>query len=315
MTQLTTQKSNMVVTALSNIDIPSNILEQVNISELVREIHQSQQDVVSSKDALVNAREEKEKGSFWENWWYNRDDAIKQANENLSMAVGDLSSNSSKLMVVNTAISKVLLEQQSQLEQQQMRLSEQAYKIEKQNYEIAEQQAKLDLANQELAEQQIKINEANKGLMEAKGITQEQALKLVNIVKRTEALEDDFNAKISIFQENFENNVNEINNSNVKLHEKLNNTVKEIEKSLISYIDNKNDKITFELLPNIIQDITSINNQLENIKKSKKIIYDLVAKNSKRYKMFSWLLLILFMMVIILSGISYCLVKGIAVNF
>src|SRR5690606_2976265 len=116
-------------------------------------------------------------GNVFGNWWHDREDAVQDGQLELSKAIGELTQKSSQLLIVNTAISKVLSDQQGILLQQQQMLKSQAEALQAQNDKIYEQQKALE-------QQQKEINAANKGLMEAKGLTQEQAQKLVGCVVR-----------------------------------------------------------------------------------------------------------------------------------
>lgn len=85
------------------------------------------------------------------------------------------------MLIVNTALSKLLNQQQQILLNQQHILEGQTRSLAEQNEQILKQQVLLE-------EQQKEINKANQGLMDAKGVTQEQAQQLVGCVKRvTEA--------------------------------------------------------------------------------------------------------------------------------
>jgi hypothetical protein len=68
---------------------------------------------------------------------------------------------------------------------QQVLLKQQTLALEKQNSEIFEQQKILEFQQQE-------INAANQGLLEAKGVTAEQARKLIGCVVRVESAEEKF---------------------------------------------------------------------------------------------------------------------------
>jgi hypothetical protein len=138
--------------------------------------------VRGSADRLERLRQEKQDGNFLGNWWNDRDDKVQDAQLDLSASIGRLTETSSRLLVVNTAISKVLSDQQNILLKQQRALEEQAKELKSQNEKILDQQ-------QQLAKQQQKINAANKGLMEAKGLTQAQAEKLVGCVVRVSEAE------------------------------------------------------------------------------------------------------------------------------
>jgi len=170
-----------IVQAFSAVSVPEQVIRDSNIRELVQEILGEQEAVKDNADRLERARRNKQDGNFLGNWWNDRDDKVQDAQLDLSGSIGRLTQTSSRLLVVNTAISKVLSDQQNILLQQQRVLEEQARELKSQNEKILDQQ-------QQLAEQQRKINAANQGLMEAKGVTQEQAEKLVGCVVRvTEA--------------------------------------------------------------------------------------------------------------------------------
>ncbi|RHX71560.1 hypothetical protein D2U09_16145, partial [Lactiplantibacillus plantarum] len=99
----------------------------------------------------------------------------------LNKAIGRLTQKSSQLLIVNTALSKLLNEQQQILLNQQNILEGQTRSLAEQNEQILKQQVLLE-------EQQKEINKANQGLMDAKGVTQDQAKQLIGCVKRvTEA--------------------------------------------------------------------------------------------------------------------------------
>jgi hypothetical protein len=171
-----------IVQAFSSISVPEKVIRDSNIKELVQDMLGKQTAVRGSADRLEKLRQEKRDGNFLGNWWNDRDDKVQDAQLDLSSSIGRLTETSSRLLVVNTAISKVLSDQQNILLKQQRALEEQAQELKSQNEKILDQQ-------QQLAKQQQKINAANKGLMEAKGLTQAQAEKLVGCVVRVSEAE------------------------------------------------------------------------------------------------------------------------------
>ena len=164
-----------IVEAFSSAIVPERIIRESNIKELIKGMTAAQASVQSTTTKLERARKEQKDGNALTNWWNNRSDAVQDAQIDLNRSIGDLTEKSSQLLIVNTAISKVLHDQQGILLQQQKELQRQADTLEEQNAQILHQQ-------QALAKQQREINAANKGLMEAKGISQEQAQKLVGCV-------------------------------------------------------------------------------------------------------------------------------------
>ena len=165
-----------IVQAFSNLSVPERIIQESNIKELLHGLNDDQQKVQSEAKRLAKLREEKKEGNFVGNWFYGRSDKIQEAQLDLNASIGQLTQKSSQLLVVNTAISKVLSDQQNLLLQQQNLLKKQAEELKAQNERILAQQIQL-------GEQQDAINAANQGLLEAKGLTQEQAQKLVGCVR------------------------------------------------------------------------------------------------------------------------------------
>lgn len=170
-----------IIQALSSTEVPEKFLLQSNIKELIHDMLADQKAVSSESQRLKRLRQEEKDGNFFSNWWDDRDEKVQDAQINLSRSIGNLTQRSSQLIIINTAISKVLIDQQRTLLKQQEQLKQQANEIGVQNQKILEQQTLLE-------QQQREINAANQGLLEAKGITQEQAQKLVGCVVRvTEA--------------------------------------------------------------------------------------------------------------------------------
>lgn len=165
-----------IVQAFSSVDIPERIIRESNIKDLIHGMTAEQNSVQSDARRLERLRQEKKEGNVIGNWWNDRDDKVQDAQIDLNKSIGRLTQKSSQLLIVNTAISKVLSDQQRILLEQQNILKRQTDTLEEQNRKILEQQKLLE-------KQQQDINKANQGLMEAKGITQEQAQQLVGCVK------------------------------------------------------------------------------------------------------------------------------------
>jgi hypothetical protein len=176
-----------VVQAFSALTIPEKIVRDSNIRELIEGMIVETSSVKDKSRQLELRRREKKDGNFVSNLWNDRDEKVKDAQLDLNQAMGRLTQRSSQLLVVNTAISKVLSDQQIVLLKQQELLAEQARELKRQNEQILEQQ-------DQLAEQQEGLNAANQGLLEAKGITQEQAIQLVGCVTRVTKAESKINA-------------------------------------------------------------------------------------------------------------------------
>lgn len=166
-----------VVRAFSSVDLPEAIFKSSNIKDLIIAMAASQRTVGNQAEKLEQLRKEKKDANFISNYWHDRNDGIQEAQLDLNTSIGNLTQKSSQLLIVNTAISKVLSNQQQILLQQQNLLEQQTNELKNQNLKILDQQ-------KELEQQQKEINAANQGLLEAKGLTQEQAQQLVGCVVR-----------------------------------------------------------------------------------------------------------------------------------
>jgi hypothetical protein len=89
--------------------------------------------VQSDSDRLEALRKEEKK---YLNWLYDRDDKVQDAQLDLNKSIGRLTQTSSQLLIVNTAISKVLNDQQHILLEQQTMLKSQADTLGEQNNQI-----------------------------------------------------------------------------------------------------------------------------------------------------------------------------------
>ncbi|OHC16130.1 MAG: hypothetical protein A2180_14565 [Pseudomonadales bacterium GWC2_63_15] len=192
-----------IVQAFSNLSVPERIIQQSNIKELLHGLNDDQQKVQSEAKRLAKLRKEKKEGNFVGNWFYGRSDKIQEAQLDLNALIGQLTQKSSQLLVVNTAISKVLSDQQILLLQQQNLLKKQAEELQAQNERILAQQIQL-------GEQQDAINAANQGLLEAKGLTQEQAQKLVGCVRLVTEAEQRIDSAGQALRNNLEQQMEEV---------------------------------------------------------------------------------------------------------
>jgi len=193
-----------VVQAFSSVAVPEEIIRSSDIKGLIEGMISSQRSSENAAQKLERLRQEKRDGNFFSNLWHNRNDKIQDAQIDLSSAIGNLTQKSSQLLIVNTAISKVLYDQQQILMQQQLLLEQQANELKEQNQKILDQQKTLE-------HQQNEINAANQGLLEAKGLTQEQAQQLVGCVvrvteaeKRLDISNQELRSEVEQRQENLE---------------------------------------------------------------------------------------------------------------
>lgn len=176
------KKDRQVVQTFASMNVPEHIWRESNLEELLHDITAEQDTVKSDSKRLERLRKEKADAGFIKNFWNDQNGKVQDAQLDLNQSVSRLTQKSSQLLIVNTAISKVLNDQQHILLEQQQTLKRQTGMLEEQNYKILAQQKQLE-------HQQQEINKANQGLMEAKGLTQEQARELVGCVKKVNEAE------------------------------------------------------------------------------------------------------------------------------
>lgn len=201
MTKLNTHELQ-IIQAFSSVDVPERIIRESNIRDLLHGMLSEQHAVQSDAQRLERLRQEKKEGNFIGNWWHDRDDKVQDAQIDLNKSIGRLTQKSSQLLIVNTAISKVLNDQQRILLEQQQTLKRQTDTLEEQNHKIFAQQKLLE-------KQQQDINQANQGLMEAKGLTQEQAQQLVGCVKLVREAESRISMANQALKSDVEQHLNE----------------------------------------------------------------------------------------------------------
>ena len=129
-----------IIEVFSSVNIPEKIIRDSNIKELINGMLSAQDAVATNAEQLAQLRREKKEGNFLGNWWDDRGEKIQDAQLDLNQTIGRLTAKSSQLLIVNTAISKVLTDQQRILLEQQNILKQQTNTLEQQNRKILEQQ-------------------------------------------------------------------------------------------------------------------------------------------------------------------------------
>lgn len=171
-----------VMRAISTTTLSQRLIDESGLSTLMTQIAKSNKDVSFDTGRLERARREQKEGNVVSNWWNDRADAIQDAHLDLSKSIGRLTQDTTKLVVVNTALAKVLNFQQEGLASQQAQLQEQASRIESQNRQLADQ-------HEQLGAHQLRIDKANQALLELHGVNQDQAIRLLGCVERMESSE------------------------------------------------------------------------------------------------------------------------------
>lgn len=170
-------KELQIIKAFSAVTLPENTLNERQIKELVSTMIKEQDSVRSDAERLDKLRQEQRDGSTYNNWKENRSEKIQEAQIDLNKSIGRLTRQTSQLLLVNTAISKVLSDQQAILLSQQDMLSLQANQLQQHDEEFARQQILF-------SKDQKTITEANENLLLAAGKSQEQATALMRCMAR-----------------------------------------------------------------------------------------------------------------------------------
>ena len=161
-----------VVRALSEVDLPPDMVAFSKIGDLIKGLNRSSSTLGQSSGQLDRLRKEREQGNFLSNWWDNVDDKIKDASLDVSQQLADVNRHAAQLLVINTALSKMLNGQQQVLLSQQSALDQQASQIAQQNTALHEYQ-------QDFRNQQGDISQANQRLLDAHAAAQRLAGELM----------------------------------------------------------------------------------------------------------------------------------------
>lgn len=168
---------NQVVHSMSQISIPQDILNKVDMKNLLKGFS----DDYKKLDDLKAARSRHEDRNFIGRWWNNNE--LEDAQLDAAELQASFSKKLGQLMVISVA-------QSQQLHQQQNGLSEQQNTIKRQTDQLAKN-------DEHLKEQQLSLEEQNKKLeklvneyFELKGLTQDGALKLVKIANEVKVTKD-----------------------------------------------------------------------------------------------------------------------------
>jgi len=166
-----------IVEAFSRVSVPESVLKSSNVSQLVAEMNLAKTTLDSAEAKLSALRQKKKESNFLSNMWNDQDDKIEDAQFELNDNVRSLSSLSSKLLILNTAMAKIMHGQQGVLQDQQLALTDQARGIEQQNVQIKAQQESLERNQRE-------FNKAVEALAKATQLTHTQAGELMRCLEK-----------------------------------------------------------------------------------------------------------------------------------
>ncbi|MGK5035434.1 hypothetical protein [Janthinobacterium sp. LB3P118] len=166
-----------IVEAFSNVTVPDDILRNSNVPQMVEDMRSTKKRLETSEERLSQLRREKNDGNFISNIWNDRSDQIDDAKDNVNNEFRKLGVLSSNLLILNTAMAKIMNGQQKALQGQQIALDHQASDIKKQNSNIKEHQ---ELHANTLRE----FSKVVDSLKETKSLTQAQAIDLIKCAQK-----------------------------------------------------------------------------------------------------------------------------------
>ncbi|MGK5028800.1 hypothetical protein [Janthinobacterium sp. MDT1-19] len=166
-----------IVEAFSNLTVPADILRNSNVPQMVEDMRSTKKRLETSEERLSQLRREKNDGNFISNIWNDRSDQIDDAKDNVNNEFRKLGVLSSNLLILNTAMAKIMNGQQKALQGQQIALDHQARDIKTQNSDIK--------GHQELHANTLReFRKVVDSLQETKCLTQAQALELIKCTQK-----------------------------------------------------------------------------------------------------------------------------------
>ena len=170
-------KLNKVVQSMSQVSIPQDILNKVDMKSLLKDFSEDYKKL----DDLKAVRARHEERNFVSRWWNN--DELEDAQLDAAELQASFSKKLGQLMVISVA-------QSQQLHQQQVGLSDQQHIIKKQTEQLAENDEHLNHQQLSLEEQNKKLENLVNEYFKLKGLTQDGALKLIKIANEVKETKD-----------------------------------------------------------------------------------------------------------------------------
>jgi hypothetical protein len=227
-----------MVTELASIEISKDLLELIDIKGVLSDF----KDNFKKLDDLKKFRTEYEKRNFLMRLWHRRD--LKDAQLDATQVQADFSKSIGQLLMISIMQSKMLSNQQSVLNEQQIGLKIQAEGIQAHTIKIEEQHGILK-------EQSERLENLVKDYFELKGLTDKGAEKLIQIARETKATKQDMVAE-------FDSHVAE-------LVEISNHLTQQVEEQLLAFgeqVTRNAEKVNGEL-QTIRNDANESRNQIE----------------------------------------------------
>lgn len=159
-----------LINQLAEIDVQRNLPAEIDINNIARTFTSN----FRKLDDFKNFRSDYEKKNALARWWHN--DKLKNAQLDSIEVQAEFSKTVGQLIAISIMQSKELTNQQSSLNQQQLKLQGQANGIAIQAESLQQQQTRL-------AEQSDKLEKLVREYFELKGLTQDGAKKLIEMAR------------------------------------------------------------------------------------------------------------------------------------
>lgn len=276
MSSINNQDSQLIIQSLSNLELSSDIFNSQETQNMFRDMKTAMDNAKTSADKARLAKQAVENGNFFGNWWHNRKDVLRDAQHDLSLAVADLSENNSKLLIFNTAISKMLLDAQNKLNEQQITLNNQAQELKLHTKELANQNENLNKTNKKIIQEQERLDSLIEEFIQIKGLTREQVGQIAQIVKDANILKDELT-------QNFRKECNGLSQSLAIAEMGLSSKYDEI-KNDFNNLDKNIDEISL-LIKEMNDSIDNNKNEQDNnISKTKDLLMENIQFLDKKNK-------------------------------
>lgn len=167
------------INEIAKIEVPQDIVNHVDIKGLLENFRKN----FKRLDEFRDTRDQHEKRGVGKKIWdfIRMDETLEDAQLDAVAVQADFSKAIGQLMVLSIMLSQKLDEQQLKLASQQETIKKQTIRIEDQTLSLEEQQQKLE-------QQNLDLEKLVNDFFELKGLTQEEAKKLIDIANDVKSI-------------------------------------------------------------------------------------------------------------------------------
>lgn len=203
---------SQIINELATIEVTNEVLKHLDVNG----IYKSFSDNYKKLDDLKNFRSEYEKKNWIARWWHKKE--LRDAQLDSAEVQAEFSKTIGQLMMISIMQSKKITEQQTQLNQQQIKLKSQADGI-------AEHAGELQKQHHTLAEQSTRLEKLVREYFELKGLTEDGAQKLIAIAREIKATKNEmlseFSARTKELEAHYGNLTSRMDSLFINLNDKI----------------------------------------------------------------------------------------------